>query len=64
MNDKDKIWLEKCIAEPDKYKIDVDNDCVCVYDQTNDEGVHTFSEYGYSFALQLLKYIGCNADMV
>lgn len=64
---EDIEWLDRCKAQPEKYKIFVDNDDVFVCDITTDEDsepVYDFSEYGYEFALQLLRYIGCNADMV
>lgn len=64
MRTDDVLWLEKCKEEPEKYRIDVDNDCIFVTDLGQDECVHTFSSYGYEFALELLQYIGCNADMV
>lgn len=64
MNKTDIEWLEKCKAESERYKIYVDNDCISVTDLEQDECVHTFSSYGYEFALELLQYIGCNADMV
>lgn len=65
MYEKDVEWLEKCKHNPERYKIFVDNDCVDVCDlNEGGESVYTFHEYGYYFALQLLQYIGCNADMV
>lgn len=64
MRTDDVLWLGKCKGEPEKYRIDVDNDCTSVTDLEQDECVHTFSSYGYEFALELLQYIGCNADMV
>ncbi len=66
MNKVDKEWLGKCKKYPKRYKIYVDNDCVsvCDFQYEDGEAVHTFSEYGYFFALQLLQYIGCNAEMV
>lgn len=30
MNGQDKIWLEKCKQQPEKYEISVDNDCISV----------------------------------
>lgn len=64
MNEKDIRWLENCKSEPERYRIDIDNDCVFVTDLEQDDCVHTFGTYGYEFALELLQYIGCNADMV
>lgn len=64
MRTDDVLWLEKCKEESEKYRIVVDNDCISVTDLEQDECVHTFSSYGYELALELLQYIGCNADMV
>lgn len=64
MRKEDTEWLEKCKSEPERYQIDVDNDCVSVTDLEMDESVYNFGTYGYEFALELLQYIGCNADMV
>lgn len=62
MNLKDIEWLEKCKANPTRYPITVDNDDISVYDNETEGVVHSFSEYGYEFALVLLKHIGCNAE--
>lgn len=64
MNKSDIEWLEKCKSETEKYRIDVDNDCIFVTDLEQEECVYCFSTYGYEFALELLRYVGCNADMV
>lgn len=66
MSESDKEWIKKCKENPERYKIYVDNDCVSVCDCEDEEGdaVHMFAEYGYYFVLQLLRHIGCNADMV
>lgn len=65
MSVKDIEWIEKCKENPEHYKIYVDNDDISVCDcEKEEELVYTFAEYGYYFALQLLQYIGCNADMV
>lgn len=64
MSAKDIEWVEKCKENPERYKIYVDNDCISVCDCKDGKSVHSFAEYGYYFALQLLRYIGCNADMV
>lgn len=63
MNNDDIRWMEKCEEFPEKYKIIVDNDEVYVVGD-NDEEVYSFSEYGWRFALGLLRYIGCNAEEV
>lgn len=64
MSEKDIEWLEKCKNEPEKYKIYVDNDLISVTDVEQDENVHDFASFGYEFALDLLNYIGCNAEFV
>ena len=64
MSKKDIEWLEKCKAEPERYKIYVDNDCVSVTDLEQDEDIYAFRTYGYEFALELLQYMGCNANMI
>ena len=66
MNNEDKEWLEKCIQNPDKYKIFVDNDMIFVVDANNDMDTdyHTFSNFGYDFVYDLLKYLKCNVEFV
>lgn len=64
MRKEDIKWLDKCKSEPEHYKIYVDNDCISVEDLGQEESVHIFATFGYEFALELLQYIGCNADMV
>lgn len=68
MSEEDKKWIEKCISEPSKYKIFVDNDIIFVCDISNGEDdyeeVHSFDEYGYYFAKMLLEHLGCNVDFV
>lgn len=64
MTKKDREWLEKAKANPDRYCIYVDNDCIDVECMESGEVLHTFSEYGYHFAHDLLKHLGCNVDFV
>ena len=66
MNNEDKEWLEKCIQNPDKYKIFVDNDMIFVVDANNDMDTvyHTFSNFGYDFVYDLLTYLKCNVEFV
>lgn len=66
MNKEDKEWLEKCIQNPDKYKIFVDNDMVFVVDANNDmDGdYYTFTNFGYDLVYDLLKYLQCNVEFV
>lgn len=72
MNKEDKQWLKKCIDNPHKYKIFVDNDGIFIVDtekQKNedvwgDDVVHTFWNFGYDFVVDLLEYLGTNVDYV
>ncbi len=63
MNEQDKYWIEKC-KEDWNYTICVDNDEIFVVHTDSDDVVYVFAEYGYHFALNLLRYIGCDADYV
>ena len=63
-NSIEKAWLEKCTQQPDKYKVEVDNDAIFVTDIEENDCVFSFDDFGYHFALNLLKHIGCNADYV
>lgn len=49
---------------PDNYRIDVDNDSVFVTDTDIDECVFEFEHYGWEMVIDLLRYIGCNAEEV
>ena len=62
MTENDVLWLEKCEEHNTQYTIIVDNDDVYVFDNKTSCEVHSFSEYGWRFALSLLRYIGCNAE--
>nr|DAK84722.1 MAG TPA: hypothetical protein [Caudoviricetes sp.] len=65
MNKKDKEWLKKCIKEPKKYKIFVDNDEIFIVNVGEEDIVYyTFSNYGYEFIYFLLKYLKTNVDYV
>ncbi len=67
---EDREWLKKCIDEPDKYKIFVDNDMIFVAELTEEdpEGMevspYTFNDFGEEFILWLLRELGINADFV
>lgn len=63
-NEQDKMMLDSIIQSPSDYKIDVDNDCISVYKPNDESFNYDFSESGYYFALQLLCYLGANAEMV
>lgn len=57
-------WLNRCKLLPDHYRIDVDNDAVFVTDTDIDECVFEFNSYGWEMVIELLRYIGCNAEGV
>ena len=72
MNKQDKLLLEKCKQNPEKYEVVVDNDCITVYEinpypEDTDEWYnfdgerHKFTEWGEYFIVSLLKEIGINA---
>ena len=63
-------WLRLAIEDNYNYRVSVDNDCVFIDKRIDDdiwvdwECVFTFNNYGYEFIVQLLNYIGCNAELV
>ena len=57
-------WLYKCRTDKKQYRVDVDNDSVFVTDTDLEECVFTFNAYGWEMVLELLRYIGCNAEEV
>lgn len=63
---EDEEWLEKCINNPNKYQILVDNDDVFVVDIQDEEGdsLYTFSEFGYDMLFHVLKFLKCNVEYV
>lgn len=66
-NKEDEKWLEKCINNPEKYQIFVDNDDVFVADAQNDDwegALYTFSEFGYDMLFHVLKFLKCNVEYV
>jgi hypothetical protein len=63
-NNVDKAMMDELKANPSKYTVYVDNDCISVAKNDDENFSYDFSEYGYYFALQLLGYIGINAEMV
>lgn len=64
MNDREIVWLELCSRRKEDYRIDVDNDYVFVTDLHSGDCVFGFDHYGYEMVLDLLRYIGCNAEVV
>lgn len=63
---EDEEWLEKCINNPNKYQILVDNDDVFVVDVQNEESecLYTFSSFGYDMLLHVLEFLKCNVEYV
>lgn len=64
---EDEEWLKKCIDNPEKYQIFVDNDNVFVVDAQNDdweEALYTFSAFGYDMLFHVLRFLKCNVEYV
>lgn len=64
---EDEEWLKKCIDNPEKYQIFVDNDDVFVIDAQNDdweEALYTFSAFGYDMLFYVLRFLKCNVEYV
>lgn len=71
MNKQDAEWLHKCIDDPERYKIYVDNDDIFVVEITKDDPngmdsivLHTFTNFGYDFVVDILNYLGANVSYV
>lgn len=71
MNKQDTEWLHKCIDDPERYKIYVDNDDIFIVEITNDDPdgmdskvLYTFTNFGYDFVVDILNYLGANVDYV
>lgn len=65
-NEEDLKWIVKCKTYPNLYKIYVDNDDIFVASTLDDdnEAIYTFQNFGYDFIVQVLNYIGCDAEWV
>lgn len=63
---QDELWIKKCIDNPNKYKIYVDNDDVFVVETTDDDEntVYSFSCFGYDLIVVLFRYLKCNVSYV
>ena len=64
---EDEEWLKKCIDNPEKEQIFVDNDDVFVIDAQNDdweEALYTFSAFGYDMLFHVLRFLKCNVEYV
>lgn len=64
MTELECYWLHECINHKDRYRIDVDNDCVFVTDLKTEKCKFEFNHYGWEFIIDLLRYIGCNVEEV
>ena len=64
MTKDENYWIDKCRSYPGDYVIMVDNDCAFVVDIKKDEVAFYFDNYGWQLALDLFRYIGCNAEDV
>lgn len=62
MTEREKQWLEFCRQNKDRYVITVDNDAVFVTDLNSQECVFEFRHFGWEMVLDLICYIGCNAE--
>lgn len=80
LSKKDIKLLNKAIIEKDKYKIQVDNDSIILYQVNNDsiilyeekeiedsneefdEYYENFDSFGEDFIVDLLQYLGADAD--
>ena len=63
LSEKDIKLLKKAIEQREKYKINVDNDVISVYEEVDDDGEYeTFENFGTDFIVDLLQYLGADAD--
>ena len=66
MTEREVDMLTLATKHPDEYIILVDNDGVwlerLVPDENGEYYVDGFNTYGWEFAYELLKYIGCNVE--
>lgn len=62
MTERERQWLEFCRQNKDRYKILVDNDDVFVVDLQSQDCVFNFQHFGWEMVIDLLRYIGCNAE--
>lgn len=62
MTQEENNWIERCRSNIDKYVITVDNDCAFVIDLDSYDCVFEFTHWGWMLALDLLLWIGCNAE--
>ena len=62
MTDLEKEWLAVCMRRKDEYVIIVDNDEVFVQDIKSGDTPFLFRHFGWEMVIDLLRYIGCNAE--
>lgn len=68
LSEKDIELLKKAIEQREKYKISVDNDVISVYEEVDDDDddddgeYETFENFGQDFIVDLLQYLGADAD--
>ena len=65
LSEKDIKLLKKAIEQREKYKISVDNDVISVYEEVDDDEdgeYDTFENFGTDFIVDLLQYLGADAD--
>ena len=64
LSEKDIELLKKAIEQREKYKISVDNDVISVYEEVDDDDgeYETFENFGTDFIVDLLQYLGADAD--
>lgn len=64
LSEKDIKLLKKAIEQREKYKISVDNDVILVYEKVDDDDgeYETFENFGTDFIVDLLQYLGADAD--
>ena len=55
-------WIKLAVENNNDYHIIVDNDCIYIEETDECECVFTFNSFGQDFIVNLLNYIGCNAE--
>lgn len=61
MNDKE--MFEQLLKDKgEKYRVVVDNDCISVVDKQTFEDIYCFKEFGEEFIIQILNYVGLEAE--
>lgn len=64
MTEREEYWLWMCKRRKEEYVIEVDNDCVFVTELKSGDCVFEFNHYGWRAVIDLLRFIGCNAQEV